>query len=703
MLSVLGCSALALIILYMPGCLALRAAQWHKSYFAAPIVSLFIMLLLAPLYALTGTPCNIYSLVIFPSILAIAVIAIRHVRTRRTIKNALPYGPRAQFFRYVAQIAPLGLYIAFSLVVSLWAIRQLGDPPILVEGYDTVFHINLARAFADTSSFSALHASLYLGADSSSLPVNYYSGFYPAAWHFLAALLIQSTGCTLPIIVSSLSLAIIAGLFAPGCWALLMHIFDRDKISVVSGSVVFVGFLVFPWHMLERGEQLPQLLAFALTPASLCLLMCLFKNSTEGRTTRIKLGFLFFISLVVLTFSQPNAVFTVGVFTIFYVLHQLFRIASSSKRKGIRRAFLYMACLLWIAAVGAAWLLCYKAPFLQGVVQFEWQAYTTPLHAIVDVLTGSLVKGYPPQIPLMALVFLGCLHIILARRSSAWLLPLALFASIIFIADISLEGTAKHLLSGFWYTDYDRTGAMLALYEIPLGAAGLSAIIYACINVLNKFGAKSNSHGNTFACSLVTGIACLLFAIINYLPCTWTFSGQQAAQTSFALFGTNLRSYSSDESPRILDSDEACFAEEAMQLIPDGALVLNVPDDGSSFLYGLYNTNAYCRRTPVADDSNYANNDESAPGAETTQSKILRSDLYRYATDPSVQAAVRETGASYVLLLDKPENGHVPTVFHTYKESDWLGMTILDADTPGFKLLLSRGDMRLFEIEDLHR
>ena len=62
MLSVLGCSALALIILYMPGCLALRAAQWHKSYFAAPIVSLFIMLLLAPLYALTGTPCNIYSL-----------------------------------------------------------------------------------------------------------------------------------------------------------------------------------------------------------------------------------------------------------------------------------------------------------------------------------------------------------------------------------------------------------------------------------------------------------------------------------------------------------------------------------------------------------------------------------------------------------------------------------------------------------------
>lgn len=702
MLSILGCSALALIILYVPGCLALRAAQWEKSYLAAPFVSLFIMLLLAPLYGLTGIPCNIYSLVIFPSMLSIAVIAIRNLRSQRKTKSALTYGLRVHFLRYNAQLAPLGLYIVFSLVVSLWVIMQLGDPPVLVEGYDTVYHINLARAFADTSSFSSLHASLYLGANSNSLPVNYYSGFYPAAWHFLAALLIQSTGCTLPTIVSSLSLAIIVGLFAPGCWALLMLVFDRDTISVVSGSLVFVGFLAFPWHMLERGEQLPQLLAFALTPASLCLLVCLFENRVGARVDQIKLGILFIVSLLVLVFAQPNAVFTVGVFTIFYVLHYLFRIANSSKHEGIRRAFLYMACLLWIAAVGVVWLLCYKAPFLQGIVQFEWQAYTTPACAIVNVLTGSLVKGYPAQIPLMALVFLGCLHIILVRRSSAWLLLLALFASTIFIADISLEGTAKHLLSGFWYTDYDRTGAMLALYEIPLGAAGLSAIVYACVNVLNKLKAKSNLHGKTFAYSLVTGIVCLIFAIFNYLPGASAFSGQQAVQSNFALLGAHLRSYSSDEYPRILDSAEERFVEEAMQLIPDGALVLNVPDDGSSFLYGLFDTNVYCRRTPVADGSdNTSNDDKSVPGAETTQSKTLRTGLYRYASDPSVQAAVRETGASYVLLLDEPENGSVSTVFHTYKEADWLGMTALDADTPGFKLLLSRGDMRLFQIEEL--
>lgn len=247
----------SLIILYIPGCLALRAVRRHKSYVVAPIISLFIILLLAPLCTLAGIPCNIYSRAIFPSILTIAVIPIRHFCAQRGTRNTLSSDFRARFFHCIIQVAllrTLHSFFACNFAVDNQATRR---PPVLVEGYDTVFHIKLARAFTDTGSFSALHASLYLRANPNSLPVNYNSGFYSAAWRCLATPLIQSTGCALPTTVSSLNLAMIVGLFAPACWTLLTHIFDRDTISVISGAVVFIGFLAFLWHILERGEQLP--------------------------------------------------------------------------------------------------------------------------------------------------------------------------------------------------------------------------------------------------------------------------------------------------------------------------------------------------------------------------------------------------------------------------------------------------------------
>ena len=38
--------------------------------------------------------------------------------------------------------------------------------------------------------------------------------------------------------------------------------------------------------------------------------------------------------------------------------------------------------------------------------------------------------------------------------------------------DVSTDGVVKQVLSGFWYTDYYRTGAMTALFAIPLASLG---------------------------------------------------------------------------------------------------------------------------------------------------------------------------------------------------------------------------------------
>ena len=65
----------------------------------------------------------------------------------------------------------------------------------------------------------------------------------------------------------------------------------------------------------------------------------------------------------------------------------------------------------------------------------------------------------------------------------------------------------------------------------------------------------------------------------------------------------------------------------------------------------------------------------------------------------SVQNAVDETGARYLLLLDGPEptEGDVYTMLGDYKADMWAGLDVND-DTPGFELVLSDGELRLYEI-----
>ena len=65
--------------------------------------------------------------------------------------------------------------------------------------------------------------------------------------------------------------------------------------------------------------------------------------------------------------------------------------------------------------------------------------------------------------------------------------------------------------------------------------------------------------------------------------------------------------------------------------------------------------------------------------------------------------AVEETGASYVLLLDEgaTADDQSQAWFFTWRwYADWWdGITSITEDTPGFELILSDGDMRLYRIE----
>lgn len=82
-------------------------------------------------------------------------------------------------------------------------------------------------------------------------------------------------------------------------------------------------------------------------------------------------------------------------------------------------------------------------------------------------------------------------------------------------------------------------------------------------------------------------------------------------------------------------------------------------------------------------------------------SDIIREQLDDIATNSSVQDAVKNLGAEYVLKLDQGDQYvRANPYLWSYREEDWTGIDSIDDDTPGFEIVLSEGDMRLYRIVD---
>ena len=63
-----------------------------------------------------------------------------------------------------------------------------------------------------------------------------------------------------------------------------------------------------------------------------------------------------------------------------------------------------------------------------------------------------------------------------------------------------------------------------------------------------------------------------------------------------------------------------------------------------------------------------------------------------------MRSALESVGADYVLVLDDERVAADRAYLFTYDPALWQGILSIDADTPGFELVLSEGDMRLYRI-----
>ncbi len=665
---------LFILFLYGPGMILLKAVRLPTflSIACAPLLTIALYALLGVIYGFAGVPATVWSLPVM--LMAFGILA--YVLMRATKRDAVCNDECRAILSSRMVLFEAMFYVLFSMVL-LWFfwLRALPDASALIYGYDTVFHVNLARGFANTSDMSILHSSLYADA-------SFYEGstnaFYPAGWHILVALILSGTSIDLSVIVNASNYAIAAIVFPLSMLFFMRTIFVNEPRTVLCGSVVTLAAFAFPWLVILKGEQFAQLLSFSLLPLAMGCVV-LFLTRGLGRSFRIHMACLIVCSLVAFAASQPNAVFTLALFALVYVLG----IVSHSDLAWLQRCSRFSALrgltvhkVQFVIAVVAIllWTALYLAPFMQRVVTFTWPATRTFTSALGRTILGGM-ECDQLQVVFAIAVFVGLLAS--WRKGRAWLGGLLLIVLAMYVVDISTEGFLKHFLCGFWYTDPSRIAAMAAIFAIPLASFGLSTLSRLLAKGLWHLHVPQRRREG-----LAVSIVVALFVLGNY-GAYYLFPG---CDTPFHYFRQQVLAQVDDDAQVILESREKDFADRARALIPEGSLIVNVSPDGSAFLYGLKDLNLYYRRGAEERDS------------ET--SVLLNGSLNELAWNDEVRKIVEEKGIEYVLLLDHPQDADgVKTVFHTYSEEKWRGLESITEETPGFDLILHDDDMYLYRIE----
>ena len=252
------------------------------------------------------------------------------------------------------------------------------------------------------------------------------------------------------------------------------------------------------------------------------------------------------------------------------------------------------------------------------------------------------------------------------------------------MVNASTDSLAKAVLTGFWYADPYRIAAMAAICAVPLAGLGFYAFVKFVIHFCDKLDLRWLAFGGRVPLAMSVGM--VLFVVLNYYP-SYAIPGHFGVDTAFGGFEDKVISDYNATGPNVLDSDEVAFLDEVEEIVPSNALILNQPHDGSAFAYGLNDLNLYYRE--FGDEWN---------GKETPESKVIRLGIDEFVSNAEVKEAVDKLDAQYVLVLDLGGKRDDSYYLSSYDPWYWQGFGRLDDETPGFEVVLSRGDMRLYKI-----
>lgn len=653
------------LLLLVPGGVVLVAAGFRmlSALALAPVASIALAGLGGVVLHLVGVAWGPASFAVFALLVVLAAGGLRAILTRRPPWAGATSGTAG--IRRLVPAAAGGLAVAVATTVVQY-MRPVGGAERFTFNYDAMWHAAVIRHILLTGDASSLDTGLLDGTSG--------SHYYPAAWHSLVALTMQSTGASITASINASIIVLFAFVWPLSAGVLAVRLFGRSRM-VVFGTVGSAAlFAAFPSHFLDFGPLYSNLLSFAIAPACLAFILEMFDAARwrDGRRRRTLIdGVISAIATVVaFVFAQPNSIFTLAVILLppaYVLVFRIVRDRASSRR-----------WLPWTAVVGftivwvAAWVVVHDSAPLRRTVAVDWPAQVSTLRAIGGFALQA-TEFVRPQIELAILVAVGLL-VAFRTRGTRWVVVSYGLLGLLYVLDAGVgggPGSFRDYATGFWYHDHTRLAAALVLLAAPLVGAGLRGLFVFV-------GARISALRERTA--VRAGLAVVVIVATAAATLTGLTGNALQIRRGYLHETTEIDAY------QWMNAGKRAFLLDVRRTIPPGDRIANNPFDGSGLAYAFDSM-------PVLFPALTGN----WIGTATPDQEAITSRLNRLSTDPSVCRAVHRLQLDYVMALEVGRTEATPHTPAGYSNENWSGL-VVGPSTPGFELVLSHGDMSLYRI-----
>lgn len=649
-LQVLGAAPIAIAVIFGPGLLALAPwpLRWLTRWALAAPVSLAMITLAGLIGGWCGWSWSVWQPVALAAMCALAIAIPRWSRARsRSVgeahavddREALPAavgtetapGPAETDAKPATQAKTsprswlwivIGLAIP-AVVIAVRAATAIGDPALIPQNYDAVFHLNAVQFVLDTGDASSLHLYRLAHPD-------YGASVYPAAWHSSVALVAQLSG--IGIAPSTMLMwLVVAGAVWPASIVWFTSVVVSSRTIVLTAAGVFSAtFVAFPYVLLNWGTLFPTGLAYAILPVGVALAAVVLgygRPEVEvGRWAAVWIGCVWLIAALG---SHPRSVISAVFFLAPLGGFALVAWCVKAWRAGNRRRVVTVVCLIVAALVVVVAAAVYVVAVYYGTSRpvserltgapalasgSIWDAIWTAVSA--SSLDASNTFGGPS--PLLALLVMLGLVLLLRSPRTRWLTVGWLLIVAAYCLAAGSDSDFAKIATGLWYKDKQRLISLIPMVGVPAAAL---AVAWCSTRIAAWWRGPGRQP-------VIGGVTAGVLVAIPLLASRPVATMGESISKTFALTsGTNGRNLH-------LSASEFELLHTLRDHVPEGGVVLNNPWNGSAFGYALSGTQMLF---PHLD------------GDFPEEALSLVRDLDQAGANPAVCQAADELGVTHVV------------------------------------------------------
>ncbi|RUQ19909.1 hypothetical protein D8M21_10800 [Kocuria sp. HSID16901] len=513
-------------------------------------------------------------------------------------------------------------FLVAALLMARTIKNSLGGPEWFSQTLDNNFHLNAVRFIAETHNGSSFFVNAMTTGQG---PIPY----YPAAWHDFVSLIFMGTGQGSVPAATNAAIFAIAGIAWPLSMLFLVRATMRFNLpAVLAAGPILTGFTAFPFLLIKFGVLYPNFLGIALLPAGVGIVINFFRMSRVRRVDTVQCIVLGIPVALGVGLAHPNALMSLLVIAVpVAVVRAVLQIGG-----GIMRRSRWWAVLLQVVAIAA---LLAAVWFLWGVIRpapgaSTWGPSSSDTLAFGEALVNSPVSEVSPQWVVSALVVIGALAILYARRNH-WLVLSYGVLVYFYISVRWLKWDQDRMwITGVWYNDPFRVAALLPVLAIPLAVVAIHWLSEALMN--SRLSARWSGRRRPVMKKTVGIVAMILLA--GYT---------QAVGPMKEMVGQTYATYQPRADSQLITTDELDVIDHVNALVPRDQKIVTMPWNGGGLAYAL------AGRHVTASHALYI---------PTPSVDIINHSLNEAGSDPKVCSAVHQENARYVLDFGKKEVNH---------------------------------------------